>query len=70
MGQMEWDIYFNWYAEAYRAFNSKIASWKDSLQKANEKWRTQDEAKTKDDGNDMTLTAPSPSFSYLSTPFN
>lgn len=36
--QAEWDIYFNWQAEASKRFqNSEIASLKDSLQKDNEK---------------------------------
>lgn len=36
--QIEWDACFNWYAEAYKSLQiSKMASLKDSLQKANEK---------------------------------
>ena len=40
--QIEWDVCFNWYAEAYKHFQgSKIASLKDLLEKANERVKTQ-----------------------------
>ena len=62
--QIKWDSCFNWYAEAYKnLLFSKMASLKDSLQKANEKWKMQEVANTKDDRTDMTVSAPSPSFS-------
>ena len=62
--QIEWDACFNWYAEAYKSLHiSKMASLKDSLQKANEKWKMQEVAHTKDNRTDVTVMAPSPSFS-------
>ena len=62
--QIEWDACFNWYAEAYKSLHiSKMASLKDSLQKANEKWKMQEVAHTKDNRTDATVMAPSPSFS-------
>lgn len=51
--QIEWDTYFNWYIEASKRLqDSKIASLKDSLEKANEKLKTQEVAKTKDNRTD------------------
>lgn len=39
--QTEWNTSFNWYSEvSKRLDNSKTASLKDSLQKANEQWKT------------------------------
>ena len=55
----EWDTYFNWHAEASkRPQDSKIASLKDSLQKANEKLKTQEVPKTKDYKTDLTPNYP------------
>ena len=58
------DAYFNWYAEAYRSLqDSKTASLKDSLQKANEKWKAQEVPKTKTIGVMWLLMFPPHSFS-------
>ena len=55
----EWDVYLNQYAEASKVLQeSKVASLQDSLQKANEKLKTQEVPKTKDNKTDVTLTAP------------
>ena len=69
--QTEWDVYFNWHAEAYKSLqDSKIASLKDALQKTNIKLKRQKRSKTKNDRTDMTtyvtLTAPFVLF-HLST---
>lgn len=51
--QTEWDTYFNWHGKASRRLqDSKIASLKDVLQKANEKWMR--DTKTKDFTTGMT----------------
>ena len=51
--------YFSWYAEASKRFeDSKIASQKDSLQKANEKLKAQKVPKTKDYKTDVTPITP------------
>ena len=55
--QTEWDTYFNWYASK-RLQESQRASLKDSLQKGNEKVKTQEVPKTKDFKSDVTLTTP------------
>ena len=53
---VEWDVYFNYYAEAYKRLQtSKIASLKDSIQKANEKLKRQKTPKTKDTKMDMSM---------------
>ena len=50
---------FNWYVKVYRRLqDSKIASLKDSLQKAKEKLQTQEVPKAKDSKTDMTPRAP------------
>jgi len=54
--QTEWDTYYNWHAEASRRLqNSETASLRDSLQKGNEKPKTEAVPKTKD-----RLTAGTP----------
>ena len=59
----EWGTYFNWHEEvSKRLQNSKIASWKNSLQKANEKSKTQEVSKTKDHRADVTPNPPLSSF--------
>ena len=57
--QIEWDVYFNWHSEASKSLqNSKIASLKDSLQKANEKLKIQEVPKTTDNRTDVTPPPP------------
>lgn len=65
--QIEQDTYFNRYAEASKSLqNSKIASLKTVLQKANEKLKTQEVSKPDDSKTDMTLTDPFPLISLSS----
>lgn len=57
--QTEWDTYFNWIAESSKGLeHSEMALLKDSLQKANEKWKTREVYLKQKTKTAMNSTAP------------
>ena len=61
--QTVWDTYFNWHAESSKSLQySKVASLKDSLQKANKKLKTQEVPTAKDSDLHDSCYTPLSSF--------